>query len=238
MLEDFVQTCQDSYNVGELPTLDEMLEAFRGRCKFRQYIANKPAKYGIKIYALVDARTFFTNNLGIYPGIHPSGEYDLENGVASVVKCMTKPIDKSGRNVTMDNYFMDITLANDLYSNHRLTTVGTVRKNKRQIPIEFTANLKEHPVNSSLFANPRDPNNYIITSYIPKRGKNVLVASTMHNKGVIDEETGDMQKPELITFYNVTKGDVDRMKTKCCVTRISTIWPLTVLFVVKYWRYK
>lgn len=105
-----------------------MLEAFRGRCKFRQNIANKPAKYGIKIYALVDARTFFTNNLGIYPDKQPPGEYDLGNDVASVVKCMTKPIDKSGRNVTMDNYFMDITLANDLYSNHRLTTVGTVCK--------------------------------------------------------------------------------------------------------------
>lgn len=25
-----------------------MLEAWRGRCKFRQYIANKPAKYGIE----------------------------------------------------------------------------------------------------------------------------------------------------------------------------------------------
>lgn len=73
-----------------------MLEAFRGRCKFRQYIANKPAKYGIKIYALVDARTFFTNNLGIYPGKQPQGEYDLGNDVANVVKRMTKTIDKSG----------------------------------------------------------------------------------------------------------------------------------------------
>lgn len=53
----------------------------------------------------------------------------------------------------------------------------------------------------------------------------------MHKKGVIDEETGDMQKPELISFYNVTRGGVDvvyRMKTEYCVTRISNRWPLTV----------
>lgn len=196
MFEDFVQICQDSYNVGELTTLDEMLKAFRGRCKFRQYIANKPAKYVIKIYTLVDARTFFTNNLEIYPGKQPQGEYDLGNYVASVVKRMTKPIDKSGLNVTMDNYFMDITLANDLNSNHRLTTVETVCKNKRQ--------LHYYPEQLHYY-----PNNCIITSYIPKKGKNVLVASTMYKKGVIDEETGDMQKPELITFYNVTKGAVN-----------------------------
>lgn len=50
----------------------------------------------------------------------------------------------------------------------------------------------------------------------------------MNKKGVIDKETGDMQKPELITFYNVTKGSVDvvdRMKTKYCVTRISNRRP-------------
>lgn len=74
-----------------------MLDAFRGRCKFRQYIANKPAKYGVKIYALVDARTFFTNNLEIYPGKQPQGEFNLPNDVVSVVKRLTKPIDKYGR---------------------------------------------------------------------------------------------------------------------------------------------
>ncbi|GBP30200.1 hypothetical protein EVAR_94508_1 [Eumeta japonica] len=31
-------------------TLDEQLLAFRGRCAFRQYIPNKPAKYGIKVF--------------------------------------------------------------------------------------------------------------------------------------------------------------------------------------------
>ena len=30
--------------------VDEQLEAFRGRCGFRQYILSKPAKYGIKIW--------------------------------------------------------------------------------------------------------------------------------------------------------------------------------------------
>lgn len=50
----FVQFRKSHYTIGEYGTVEEMLEAFRGRCKFRQYIANKPAEYGIKIYALVD----------------------------------------------------------------------------------------------------------------------------------------------------------------------------------------
>uniref|UniRef100_A0A6P7G9Q2 Uncharacterized protein LOC114337367 n=1 Tax=Diabrotica virgifera virgifera TaxID=50390 RepID=A0A6P7G9Q2_DIAVI len=62
----FVERCKKNYQIGLYGTVDEMLEAFRGRCKFRKYIANKPAKYGIKIYALVDSTTFYTSNLEIY----------------------------------------------------------------------------------------------------------------------------------------------------------------------------
>lgn len=67
--------------------------------------------------------------------------------------------------------------------------------------------------------------------HIPKKGKNVLVASTMHKNGLIDEEPGDHLKPELTTFHNLIKGGVDmvdRMKTEYYVTRISNRWLLTV----------
>ncbi|XP_063227959.1 piggyBac transposable element-derived protein 4-like [Bacillus rossius redtenbacheri] len=39
--ETFVANCQKSYSLGENVTLDEKLEAFRGRCGFRQYIPSK-----------------------------------------------------------------------------------------------------------------------------------------------------------------------------------------------------
>lgn len=56
IFEHIVKNCQDVYIPYENLTLDEELVAFRGRCGFRQYIPSKPAKYGIKIYALVDNR--------------------------------------------------------------------------------------------------------------------------------------------------------------------------------------
>lgn len=57
--EKFVYKCQENYQVGEYSTVDKRLESFRG-CKFRQYICNNSAKYGIKMYALVDSRFSFT----------------------------------------------------------------------------------------------------------------------------------------------------------------------------------
>ena len=43
-----VTKCKSHYSVGELVTIDEKLEKFRGNCPFRQYIASKPGKYGMK----------------------------------------------------------------------------------------------------------------------------------------------------------------------------------------------
>lgn len=31
----------------------------------------------------------------------------------------------------------------------------------------------------------------------------------MHEHGIIDSESGDQKKPEVITYYNSTKGGVD-----------------------------
>lgn len=59
----FVENCQAAYTPSEYLTTDEKLEAFRGKCEFRQYIPNKPAKYGLKVFALVDSKTFYVLNL-------------------------------------------------------------------------------------------------------------------------------------------------------------------------------
>ena len=75
-----------------------MLESFRGKCHFRQYIANKPAKYGITVYSLVDSRMFYTHNMEIYPGKQPAGPFYLPNDAASVVNRLLSTMDKSGRN--------------------------------------------------------------------------------------------------------------------------------------------
>jgi len=64
----FVTRCQNNYTAGENVTIDEMLECFKKRCSFWQYIPNKPNKYGIKIQALVDSRTFYTAKMEVYVG--------------------------------------------------------------------------------------------------------------------------------------------------------------------------
>lgn len=108
--------------------------------------------------------------------------------------------------------------------------VGTVRKNKPQLPPEFI-NVQARPVCSSVFGFGAEPNRTLLVSYVPKKNKNVIMLSTLHSDDEIDLDTGDSFKPEVISFYNLSKGGVDvvdRMKKEYSVKRVSNRWPLTV----------
>lgn len=230
VLDEFTSHCKENYTVGEYCTIDEMLESFHGRCKFRQYIPSKPAKYGLKVYSLADARTFYTSNIEVYCGRQPDGPYKVENGPSYVVKRLSEHILGTGRNITMDNYFTSLPLAKELLD-HKTTIVGTLRKNKKEVPPSFLV-TKGRPLNNTMFAYTKTET---LVSYKIKSNKVVLALSTMHNDGRIDESSGVVAKPEIITFYNFTKGGVDvvdGMKALYSVARISCRWPLTLFFTL------
>ena len=83
--------------------------------------------------------------------------------------------------------------------------------------------------------------NLTLVSYIPKskpktkKKKNVLLVSSMHHEGKIDQDTDDEKKLEIITFYNATKGGVDvvdMIMDKYSVSRNSRRWLLTLFFAL------
>lgn len=68
VFELFNNNFQKFYTPGEYLTVDEQLLGFRGKWPFSQYIPSKPAKYGLKVFALWDARTAYTVKLEPYVG--------------------------------------------------------------------------------------------------------------------------------------------------------------------------
>nr|CAI5837678.1 unnamed protein product [Callosobruchus analis] len=196
-----VSNCKISYCVGE-------------RCPFRVYIPNKPTKYGIRIFALVDARTFYSVNLDVYLGEQPIGPFRVNNKVPNVVKRMTEPINGSSRNVTMDNWFTPFSVIEDLFTNHRLTVVGTVKKNKRELPTELT-DRKSRPVYSSIFAYQQ---NMTLVSYVPiqqSRNKQTKSRRVFLTNPAL--ELGNSQLQKRAVNHHVSR---DARKTACRLTQI------------------
>lgn len=230
IFEQFIENCQNAYSVGQTVCIDEMLVSFRGRCKFKMYLPNKPDKYGLKLMCLTDARNGYLFNSYIYCGKDSDGqglsedEKKLSKPTQSVIR-LAKPLFQTNRNITADNWFSSVELARTLRENG-LTYVGTIKKNKREIPSNFLPN-RRRPAGDALYGFTED---LTLLSYSAKKGKATILISSMHHNRENDSESG---KPSIICFYNQTKGGVDSLDEKCSKSssrRRTQRWSMSVFF--------
>lgn len=111
----------------------------------------------------------------------------------------------NGRNVTCDNFFTSHHLAVEL-KKRQMTLVGTIRKNRKEIP-PILLDMKRKPSYHTSFV--FEPNlRAFMLSYVPKKRRFVSLLSTYHSSVHIDEHDEE-KKPDIIRFYNETKGGVD-----------------------------
>jgi hypothetical protein len=103
------------------------------------YIPSKPAKYGIKVMCFTDAHSSYLYNAYIYVGKDIDGatlsdeEKKFTKPTQAVIS-LSKCFYGSNRNITADNWFSSIELTQELLK-HKLTYVGTVKSNEREIPL-------------------------------------------------------------------------------------------------------
>ena len=226
----FVSNCKKNYEIGACACIDETLIPFRGRCPFKMYMPKKPSKYGIKMMCLTDAHNSYLHNAYLYVGKDSDGatltaaEKKLKKPTQAVVR-LSKELVGTNRNITCDNWFMSLEVADFLWQKN-LTIVGTLKGNKPQIPKEFLPS-KDRPVGSSIYGYTKE---CTLLSYVPKKSKSVILLSTMHHVDYTDAMTG---KPEIITFYNATKSGVDTLDMKCSnysANRRTRRWPLAIFY--------
>ena len=97
-----------------------------------------------------------------------------------------------------------------------------MRKNKRELPCEFTTG-KRRSVESSLFG---FSDRQTLVSHVSKKNKAVVLLSTMHNDNKVDKETG---LPEMVLDYKATRAAVNQVDQLChyySVQKNTKRWPL------------
>ncbi|KAJ8402986.1 hypothetical protein AAFF_G00359020 [Aldrovandia affinis] len=161
--DQFLVNCRQQF-ISDCVTVDEQLVPFRGRSKFVQYMPSKPAKYGMKIFWICDAR--------------------IPYAIDGINKPDVPPLMKASRS--------------------------------------WEVHSAEFGFNGSM----------TMVSYVPKKGKALVLLSTMHHDKMVDENS-EKKNPEAIKFYNKTKGSVDTMdqmiRAYTC-KRQTQRWPMVLWY--------
>lgn len=227
ILERFVTNSQKCYLPEESLTIDEQLFPTKTRCPFTQYIPTKPDKFGIKFWILAEVNSKYCLVMKPYLGKEEQREGSLGE---HVVQSLMKNYKGGGYNVTTDNFFTSVNVAKILCKDFGATLVGTVRVNRRELPI-IRSQLKLH--DSEFFKH----DSTVLVRYQTKKKKTVLLISNQHSDAVVpiifDGKENVKKKPEIVLYYNKNKCGVDMLDSMC--RELSTKmpcrrWPVAVFF--------
>ncbi|GFX89858.1 piggyBac transposable element-derived protein 4 [Trichonephila clavipes] len=126
------------YIPGKNLSLDESLMKFKGRLKWKMYIATKRARFGLKFFVLCEAESGYISDFLIYTGegtVHnpKCSQYPVSTKI--VLHLMNRFLGK-GYCVAIDNFYMSPQLA-DILVTEKTDTYGTVNKTRKDLPINF-----------------------------------------------------------------------------------------------------
>ncbi|XP_056221053.1 piggyBac transposable element-derived protein 4-like [Seriola aureovittata] len=220
----FVSNCLACYKPGANITVDEQLFPTKARCRFTQYMANKPDKFGIKFWLAADVETKYMLNAFPYLGRDDTRPPKQRVG-DNVVMRLVEPFMGKGRNVTTDNFFTSLTLAKNLLKRNT-SLVGTVNKARRELPPSVQQQRGEL-YSTKVLRHERTT----LTIYQGKPRKSVALLSSMHQCVSIGSD--QKKKPETVTYYNTTKVGVDvldQMARLYSVKGATRRWPVAVFY--------
>ena len=136
-LNDYIRRkCMKLFQPYQNIAIDERMVKNKGRYGFRQYIRDKPTKWGMKLWVLADSKTGYTYTFDVYLGkTNESSKFGL---AYDVVMNLVKSLTNQGYHLFFDNFYTGVQLMKDLVS-MGIRACGTMIVNRKGFPI----NLKD-----------------------------------------------------------------------------------------------
>ena len=104
ILEKVKAACKENHVPDGDVTVDKAMMAFRGRHGLKQYMPNKPTKYGIKVWQLNVTKKSYCSNFSLYLGKPTGGEREKNLGKKVVLE-MSKDLVGKQNHAYFDNFF-------------------------------------------------------------------------------------------------------------------------------------
>ena len=216
--------------------IDEQMIPFKGSLNVKQYIKNKPTKWGVKLFALC-GRSGTLYVFILYQGsttelIHGHSEI-FGLGGAVVTKLVNRFTAPNFR-LYYDNYFSNYNLLQYL-RNKYIFASGTARIDRFCNP-PFSSDKSMKQKGRGSFEEVISKDGIIMTKWFDN--KSVVMASNYKGVGVPDvckrwekatKEYKQVQRPEVVRDYNASMGGVDKLDFLITLYRTfirSRKWPL------------
>ena len=211
--------CLKFFQPNEHVSVDERMVQNKGRYSFRQFMKDKPTKWGMKVWVLADSKTGYTYNFSVYTG--KAENRNSTNGLGyEVVMDLCKQIFGQGYKLFTDNFYTSVQLFEDLLK-HKVTACGTMLLNRKGVPMELK-NTKEFNKKGTQRGKMRWVRRGNVGFVQWKDNKIVTILTTMHknlsgrlfcrrrNKMNGQYRELNVSQPEVIKDYNLHMGGVDK----------------------------
>ena len=212
----------------------------KNRLAIKQYIKDKPTKWGIKSFLLCESQTGYIDNAEIYIGAAPIVATELGavgNTVARLLISCEK--EKKAHIIVMDRYYNSVTLARYMLNELQTGLVGTLQQNRKFFPLslkkvdKLARGESRYRCQGSITCmvwQDRRPITFISNFHDPKQ---IGVANRRNKDGTLDE----VPMPQLVQDYNRHMGGCDKnyQMTRLHRSRRHYRWPRRLFIKFFMW---
>ena len=210
--------CKELYHPHQNVAIDERIVKSKHRSGIRQFIKNKPVRFGLKLWVLADSLNGYTIDFNVYAGKNGNEEIH-ENGLGyHVVRKLMTLFFGQGYHLYTDNFYSSCDLFSDMF-NEAVYCCGTVTENRKGFPESMKGGkiwIKKKARGDMKWV--REKPNLALQW---KDNKAVTMLSTIHNASeyvmvkrkekVADKwESIDVKQPKVISEYNSFMNGVDK----------------------------
>ena len=231
--------------LGQMVSIDESMIPFKGQIGFRQFIASKRVRFGIKVWGMAESLTGYVSQLQIYTGRERETDHG-EQGLASrIVNDLVVPYENMGYHLYVDNFYTNPALFEPLYE-RLIYACGTLRCGRKGFPVDIKINdPKRHnrgfsnwsmcgPILAQFWLHGKAAY-FLSTIHKPEYDPDVPQTNqVVKRRGAARTRDGiEVSCPPLLHDYNIAMGGVDfndHQQKFYNLGRRSTRWYRRVFF--------